>query len=179
MEALAERALRTLAVARRDLDPDEPIDDVEALLHDLEPLGLVALMDPLRPTAADTIAAARRAGMGVVMMTGDHIATAAAIAADAGIEGRAIEGRDVRRMSDDELDEAVADLGVVARVAPDDKLRLVQAFQRRGEWSPSPATARTTRPRSVPRRSGSRSAPVPTWRARPRTWSCSTTISGR
>jgi P-type Ca2+ transporter type 2C len=132
VEALAERALRTLAVARRDVGPDESLDDVESLLHDLEPLGLVALMDPLRPTAADTVAAARRAGMDVVMMTGDHIATAASIASDAGIEGRAIEGRDVRHMSDDELDEAVADLGVVARVAPDDKLRLVQAYQRRG-----------------------------------------------
>jgi P-type Ca2+ transporter type 2C len=132
VEALAERALRTLAVARRDLGADEPLEDVEALLRDLEPLGLVALMDPLRPTAADTVGAARRAGMDVVMMTGDHIATAASIAADAGIEGHAIEGRDVRRMSDDELDEAITGLGVVARVAPDDKLRLVQAYQRRG-----------------------------------------------
>jgi P-type Ca2+ transporter type 2C len=132
VDALAERALRTLAVARRDLAVDEPLDDVEALLHDLEPLGLVALMDPLRGTAADTIAAARRAGMDVVMMTGDHRATAASIAADAGIDGRVVEGRDVRAMSDVELDAVVQDLGVVARVAPDDKLRIVQAFQRHG-----------------------------------------------
>ncbi len=140
VDALAERALRTLAVAGRDLRPDEPLDDVEALLHDLEPLGLVALMDPLRATAADTIAAAHRAGIDVVMMTGDHRATAVAIASDAGIlasgaprgDGRAIEGRDVRDMTDDELDAAVLDLGVVARVAPDDKLRIVQAFQRHG-----------------------------------------------
>jgi P-type Ca2+ transporter type 2C len=92
VDALAERALRTLAVAGRDLAADEPLDDVEALLHDLEPLGLVALMDPLRATAADTVAAARRAGIEVVMMTGDHRSTATAIAADAGIEGRAVEG---------------------------------------------------------------------------------------
>jgi P-type Ca2+ transporter type 2C len=132
VEALAERALRTLAVAGRDLAPDEPLDDVEALLHDLAPFGLVALMDPLRSTAADTVAAARRAGMEVVMMTGDHRATAVSIAADAGIEGRAIEGHEVRDLSDDELALAVLDLGVVARVAPDDKLRIVQAFQRQG-----------------------------------------------
>ena len=132
VDALAERALRTLAVARRDIAADESLDDVEALLHDLEPLGLVALMDPLRPTAADTIAAARRAGMDVVMMTGDHKATAASIAKDAGIDGKAVEGRDIRRMSDDELDAVVQDLGVVARVAPDDKLRIVQSFQRHG-----------------------------------------------
>jgi P-type Ca2+ transporter type 2C len=132
VEALADRALRTLAVAHRDLGVDEPLDDVEALLHDLEPLGLVALADPLRPTAAATVAAARRAGMRVVMMTGDHVATAAAIAADAGITGRAVEGRDLRPLSDDELDAAVVDLGVVARVAPDDKLRLVRAYQRLG-----------------------------------------------
>jgi Ca2+-transporting ATPase len=132
VDALAERALRTLAVARRDVGADESLDDVEALLHDLEPLGLVALMDPLRSTAADTVAAARRAGMDVVMMTGDHKATAASIARDAGIDGKAVEGRDIRHMSDDELDAVVQDLGVVARVAPDDKLRIVQSFQRHG-----------------------------------------------
>jgi P-type Ca2+ transporter type 2C len=132
VEALAERTLRTLAVARRELAPDEPLDDVEALLHDLEPLGLVALTDPLRGTAASTVAAARRAGIDVVMLTGDHLATAVSIATDAGIEGRAIEGRAVRDLADDELDACVQDLGVVARVAPDDKLRIVQAFQRHG-----------------------------------------------
>lgn len=132
VDALAARALRTLAVAGRDLDPSEPLDDVEALLHDLEPFGLVALVDPLRATAADTVAAARRAGIDVVMMTGDHRSTAAAIAADAGIEGRSVEGRDLRDLTEDQLDALAPELGVVARVAPDDKLRLVRAYQRAG-----------------------------------------------
>jgi P-type Ca2+ transporter type 2C len=133
VDALAERALRTLAVAGRDLAPDEPVDDLDALLHDLHPLGLVALADPLRPTAAATIDAAHRAGMRVLMLTGDHLATARSIAADAGIHGAAIEGRDVQAMDDDELDHRVGELAVVARVAPDDKLRVVQAFRRRGQ----------------------------------------------
>ncbi|MTV25130.1 cation-transporting P-type ATPase [Nitriliruptoraceae bacterium ZYF776] len=134
VEALADRALRTLAVAGRELRPDEDADDAEALLHDLRPLGLVALADPLRPTAADTVAAAHRAGVQVVMLTGDHLATARAIATDAGIvtDGTALEGRDLRDLDDAALDEMVGDLAVVARVAPDDKLRVVQAFQRRG-----------------------------------------------
>jgi P-type Ca2+ transporter type 2C len=132
VQSLAERTLRTLAVAGREVGRDEPLDEVEDLLHDLEPLGLVALVDPLRATAASTVAAARRAGIDVVMMTGDHLATASSIAAEAGIEGRAIEGRAVRDLTDEELDACVQDLGVVARVAPDDKLRIVQAFQRHG-----------------------------------------------
>lgn len=139
MEELASRGQRVLAVAsktvERDVfdvvggDPESLWDLVEGLtLH-----GIVGIVDPPRPEARDAIAVAKRAGIAVKMITGDHAITAAAIAADLGIEGRASTGAEVDLMSDDVLRGAVKEIGVFARVAPEHKLRIVAALQANGE----------------------------------------------
>src|SRR5262249_53568353 len=85
------------------------------------------------PTAKSAIATAREAGIRVRMITGDHAVTAAAIAHELGIPGRAISGAEFKAMSDTELDAAIDDVGVIARVAPEDKVRLVDTLKRRGD----------------------------------------------
>lgn len=139
MEDLASRGQRVLAVASKEVarevfdvvsgDPDSLWSLVEGLtLH-----GVVGIVDPPRPEARDAIAVAKRAGIAVKMITGDHAITAAAIAADLGIEGRASSGAEVDRMSDAELRGAVEEIGVFARVAPEHKLRIVAALQANDE----------------------------------------------
>jgi Ca2+-transporting ATPase len=123
-EAMGEAALRTLAVLRRE-------GRGPAVL-----LGLVGLVDPPRPEAKRAIARCRSAGVRVVMITGDHAATARSVAAALGLldgGGRVLLGDEVERMSDAELEAATQDLAVCARVSPTAKLRLVRAFRRRGE----------------------------------------------
>ena len=95
-------------------------------------LALVGIVDPPRPTAKAAIATAHEAGIHVRMITGDHAVTAAAIASELGIPGRAITGAEFKAMSDDELDAAIDDIGVIARVAPEDKVRLVESLKRKG-----------------------------------------------
>ena len=95
-------------------------------------LALVGIVDPPRPTAKAAIATAHEAGIEVRMITGDHAVTAAAIAKELGIPGRAITGAEFKAMSDDELDAAIDDIGVIARVAPEDKVRLVETLKRKG-----------------------------------------------
>ena len=95
-------------------------------------LALVGIVDPPRPTAKAAIAIAHEAGIQVRMITGDHAVTAAAIAKELGIPGRAITGAEFKAMSDDELDAAIDDIGVIARVAPEDKVRLVESLKRKG-----------------------------------------------
>ena len=95
-------------------------------------LALVGIVDPPRPTAKAAIAIAHEAGIQVRMITGDHAVTAAAIAKELGIPGRAITGAEFKAMSDDELDAAIDDIGVIARVAPEDKVRLVDSLKRKG-----------------------------------------------
>ncbi len=134
-DALADRGLRVLAVARRSaahLDPDSPADEAE---RDLELLGLIGLHDPPRPGVEDSIAAARRAGIRLAMVTGDHPATARAIARQVGLTGdeeRILQGRDLP--DDDALLGALLDHDgvVVSRVTPADKLRIAEALQGRG-----------------------------------------------
>ena len=92
-------------------------------------------MDPPRPEAKAAIAECRDAGIRVRMITGDHATTAAAIAGELGIEGRAVTGTEFAAMSDDELLGAAADdIGVIARVAPEDKLRLVRLLKPAATW---------------------------------------------
>jgi P-type Ca2+ transporter type 2C len=95
-------------------------------------LALVGIVDPPRPQAKDAIATAKSAGIQVRMITGDHAVTAEAIARKLGIEGRAITGADFAAMSDDEALEAIDGIGVVARVTPEHKVRLVDTLKRRG-----------------------------------------------
>jgi P-type Ca2+ transporter type 2C len=134
-ERLASQGLRVMATGRKDFDPAgfDPSADLLPLIDGLTVLALVGIVDPPRPTAKTAIATAHEAGIRVRMITGDHAVTAAAIAKELGIPGRAISGAEFKAMSDAELDTAIEDVGVIARVAPEDKVRLVDALKRRGD----------------------------------------------
>jgi Ca2+-transporting ATPase len=121
-------------VASRDIDPSE-FDPDGSLLDEVEGLTLLALVgivDPARREAKEAIARCKEAGIRARMITGDHATTAAAIAAQLGIEGRALTGTEFAALSDAELAERIDEIGVVARVAPEDKVRLVEALKREG-----------------------------------------------
>jgi Ca2+-transporting ATPase len=128
---LAEQGLRVMATARKDFYPDDfdPAADLLPLVEDLTLLNLVGIVDPARPEAKDAIKIAVDAGIRVRMITGDHAVTASAIANKLGITGRAITGAEWEAMSDEEARVAVADIGVIARVAPEDKVRLVDTLK--------------------------------------------------
>ena len=134
-ERLASQGLRVLATGRKDFDPGgfDPNADLLPLLDGLTVLALVGIVDPPRPAAKSAIATAHEAGIRVRMITGDHAVTAAAIAKELGIPGRAITGVEFKAMSDTELDTTIDDVGVIARVAPEDKVRLVDALKRKGD----------------------------------------------
>ena len=130
-ERWAAEGLRVLAVAERRLDSSLPAE--EQLETELELLGLVGLRDPLRPTAAESIRAARSAGIGVAMLTGDHPVTATSIARSLDLgEDAPLTGSELEALADAELAEAVGRHSVFARVTPADKLRLVEALQAAG-----------------------------------------------
>ncbi|MBN2624755.1 MAG: HAD-IC family P-type ATPase, partial [Acidimicrobiales bacterium] len=137
VDDLAAEGLRVLGVARRVL-PAELLrrevgeDELVALVDDLDLLGLVGLLDPPRAEARDAIALCRRAGIDVKMITGDHATTATAIARQLRIPGGTLRGADLDALSDDQLAEVIDDTGVFARVAPEHKVRLVDALRRRG-----------------------------------------------
>ncbi len=133
-DRLAGEGLRVLAVAVRELDPAEFRPDGELLadVRDLTLLALVGIVDPPRREARDAIARCKEAGISVRMITGDHATTAAAIAGQLGIEGRALPGTEFAALDDDALDAQVGKMGVVARVAPEDKVRLVDMLKRQG-----------------------------------------------
>ena len=135
LQELAARGLRVLAVARREMEPDHPPRTSYEAESGLTLLGLVALEDPPRREAAVAIAACRRAGIRVGMVTGDHPATALAIAREVGLttgDERVLLGRDLPA-DEAELAALVDHDGVVlARVAPEDKLRIARALHRRG-----------------------------------------------
>jgi Ca2+-transporting ATPase len=128
---MGEQGLRVLATARKDFDPAtfDPRADLLPLITDLEMLALVGIVDPPRPTAKASIATAKSAGIRVRMITGDHAVTAAAIAGQLGIEGTAITGAEFAAMNDDEALAAINDVGVIARVTPEDKVRLVDLLK--------------------------------------------------
>jgi P-type Ca2+ transporter type 2C len=133
-DRLAGEGLRVLAVASRDLDPGS-FDSDGTLLDEVQGLTLLALVgivDPPRKEARDAIARCKEAGIRARMITGDHATTAAAIAAQLGIEGRALTGAEFAALSDEDLEDQVATIGVVARVAPEDKVRLVETLKRKG-----------------------------------------------
>ena len=129
-------ALRVLAVAYKTVDelPEEMTS--ETLENGLTFLGLVGMIDPPRPEAKAAVAVCRRAGIKPVMITGDHVVTASAIAKELGIllEGdRAITGAELDAMSEEELDAQVEGISVYARVSPENKIRIVRAWQRKGQ----------------------------------------------
>jgi magnesium-transporting ATPase (P-type) len=135
VDRLADRALRTLAVAYRLLPTDARPTEDESLEHGLVYLGMVGIIDPPRPEAAAAIAEAHRAGVRVVMITGDHPRTAVRIAGELGIVGGdapVLTGADVELLDGGALVEAARLTSVYARVAPEHKLRIVDALQADG-----------------------------------------------
>jgi magnesium-transporting ATPase (P-type) len=133
VDALAEQGLRVLAFARREVLGDLPETAREAEV-DMEFLGLVGMADPVRPEVPEAIARCRSAGIRVIMITGDHPATAMSVARDAGLEADgAILGAELPDAADDLADLIGAHHVVLARVAPEAKLRIAQALQARGE----------------------------------------------
>jgi len=135
VDALSDAALRTLAVAYRPLAPGERAQDGEALERELIFVGTVGIIDPPRPEAAAAIREAQRAGIRVVMITGDHPRTAARIAADLGIAtpgAPALSGAEMDALDEAALADAVRRHAVFARVAPAHKLRIVDALQADG-----------------------------------------------
>ena len=131
-DRMAQAGERVMVVARRDFDP-KTFDPTARLLDqvkDLTLLAMVGIVDPPRPEAKDAIAKCHSAGIQVRMITGDHAVTAAAIGHELGIEGKALTGAEFAAMSDDQLMKDLPNIGVVARVAPEDKIRLVDLLQR-------------------------------------------------
>jgi Ca2+-transporting ATPase len=133
-ERLARNGLRVMAAARRDYDPAtfNPNADLLPLVTNLTLLALAGIVDPPRPEARTAIAEAHAAGIQVRMITGDHAVTAAAIAKDLGIQGEAITGAEWGDYSDDEALRRIDDIGVIARVTPEHKVRLVDILKRKG-----------------------------------------------
>jgi Ca2+-transporting ATPase len=130
-DRMAEGGERVMVVAQREFDPStfDPNGDLLSLVEDLTLLAMVGIVDPPRPEARDAIAKCKSAGIRVRMITGDHATTAGAIGKELGIEGRAITGAEFAAMSDEELLGELPGIGVIARVAPEDKVRLVRMLQ--------------------------------------------------
>lgn len=135
-ECMSQNALRVLAVGYKEINeiPAEPAS--EDLENGLTLMGLVGMIDPPRPEAKAAVEVCRKAGIKPVMITGDHVVTASAIAKDLGImqDGdRALIGPDLDAMTDTELDACVDNISVYARVSPKNKIRIVKAWQRKGQ----------------------------------------------
>ena len=128
----SQMGLRVLAVCERDVDTvDISVEDEKDYIL----LGLFAMQDPPREESAEAVRKCKTAGIRPIMITGDHLVTASAIARKIGIlddSGSAVEGREIENLSDEELDEFVSDVSVYARVSPEHKIRIVSAWQRKG-----------------------------------------------
>lgn len=128
----SKMGLRVLAVCEKDVNsPDVTVADENGYIL----LGLIAMQDPPREESADAVAKCKSAGILPIMITGDHLITASAIAEKIGIlddNRRAVEGSEIENLSDDELDSFVTDVAVYARVSPEHKIRIVRAWQRKG-----------------------------------------------
>ena len=134
-EEMSAGALRVLAVGYREIDALPEQLTSETLENNLTLLGLVGMIDPPRPEAKAAVAVCRRAGIRPVMITGDHVVTASAIARELGIlqtGDRAITGAELDAMTEEQLEAEVEQISVYARVSPENKIRIVKAWQRRG-----------------------------------------------
>ena len=134
-KAMADKALRVLAAAQRLYDslPDDL--EPETLEQQLCFIGLAGMIDPVRPEVKDAVAQCRAAGIRPVMITGDHKDTAVAIAKELGIitdASQAVTGSALDSLTDEELDNVIENYGVCARVQPEHKVRIVNAWRRRG-----------------------------------------------
>ncbi len=135
-EKMSKDALRVLAVAYKIIENVPVVPTSEELENGLTFMGLVGMIDPPRPEAKVAVATCRRAGIKPVMITGDHVVTASAIAKELGIleDGDdAITGAQLDAITDEELDSRVENISVYARVSPENKIRIVKAWQRKGQ----------------------------------------------
>jgi len=139
VEAMAGRGLRVLALVRRPVDANHAKLEHSHVAEGLTFLGLQGMIDPPRPEAIASVRKCQEAGIAVKMITGDHLITARAIAGQIGLKGReeegklvALSGRDLEKVTDADLPEVAERTAVFARVAPEQKLRLVRALQSRG-----------------------------------------------
>lgn len=135
-DAFAKDALRVIALASKHIEQLPAEEDLEQVEKDLEILGLIGIIDPPRPESKAAIAAAKKAGIRTIMITGDHVATASAIAREIGIlsDGeKVMTGQQLSEMSDEELCSSIREYSVYARVTPEDKIRIVEAWQENDE----------------------------------------------
>ncbi|MBO5925303.1 MAG: HAD-IC family P-type ATPase [Clostridia bacterium] len=135
-DQMSKSALRVLAVAYKIIDKIPQLLTSEEIENGLVFMGLVGMIDPPRPEAKEAVRVCREAGIKPIMITGDHVVTASAIAKELGImlEGDlAYTGVELDAMTDSELDEKLENISVYARVSPDNKIRIVKAWQRRGK----------------------------------------------
>ena len=132
---MAERALRVIGIAYKDVEKLPNNISSETIESDLIFVGLIGMIDPPREGVKEAIKTCKRAGIKIVMITGDHLKTAVAIAKDLGIMTRgdlSIDGTNLERMSQEELEENIMKYSVFARVSPEHKVRIVKAFQSKG-----------------------------------------------
>lgn len=131
---MADKALRVLCAAMRTYS-EQPSNEPDELEQDLCYIGLTGMIDPVRPEVVEAIKECKSAGIRPIMITGDHKDTAVAIAKQLGIIGenqKAVTGMELNSMSDEELDEHIEEYSVYARVQPEHKVRIVQAWKKRG-----------------------------------------------
>ena len=135
LKEMTSEALRVLALAYRKMGSDEGFDDKAALENDLIYVGLVGMMDPPRKEAKEAVALCEKAGIKVVMITGDNKDTAAAIASEIGIlkGGNVLTGSDLEKIDDDKFKDMVQNVSVYARVFPEQKVRIVEALKSQGQ----------------------------------------------
>ena len=135
-KSMADQALRVMASARRDWGTEAPQSyDPATLEHDMVFVGLSGMIDPVRPEVKGAVAEAHEAGMRTVMITGDHIDTAVAIAIELGIiadRSQAITGAQLDKISDEEFEQRIETIGVYARVQPEHKVRIVDTWRKKG-----------------------------------------------
>ena len=134
-ENMAEDALRVIAVAYKDVEKLPTTLELEKIEDDLIFCGLIGMIDPPREGVKEAVKTCRRAGIKTVMITGDHLQTAKAIAKDLGILRRgdlAIDGESLEKMPQHELEKNIMKYSVFARVSPEHKVRIVKAFQSTG-----------------------------------------------
>jgi P-type Ca2+ transporter type 2C len=134
VEKMARKALRTIAICYKPLNANQKYSDIQ-LESELTFLGLVGMMDPPREEVKEAIASCRNAGVKTVMITGDHVHTATAIAKQLNLipkHGKVLDGASLSQMDDEELRNIINDVYVFARVSPEHKLRIVKAFQAHG-----------------------------------------------
>jgi P-type Ca2+ transporter type 2C len=135
LKSMTSEALRVLALAYRKMGPEEGYEDKDSLERNLIYIGMVGMMDPPREEAKKAVALCEKAGINVVMITGDNKDTASAIATEIGIlkDGKVLIGSDLDKISDDKFREIVQDVSVYARVFPEQKVRIVEALKSRGQ----------------------------------------------